>query len=87
MGRPRPVRRQIENAEDEFESYAVLHPRSAAAVRRPRLIRRRQNWIALLGADLQTGIYGIGHSVHGALRAFDAHYHHSLQPPASWAVK
>lgn len=64
-------------AEAEMERYCEQHPRSPSAVRRPKLMRRGSSWIALLGSTLEDGIAGLGSSVNGTLRAFDAQYRNS----------
>jgi hypothetical protein len=65
----------------EMERYCKEHPRSPSAVRRPRVILRGRNCVALLGSTLEEGIAGIGSSVAAALRAFDVQYSNSLKPP------
>jgi hypothetical protein len=62
------------------EAYCSAHPRGPAAVRRPKLVRRGNLWIALLGSNVQEGIVGIGATVESALRAFDVQYLSSLRP-------
>jgi hypothetical protein len=66
---------------ERMEFYCAAHPGSPAAVRRPQLLMRGQLWIALLGPSVEEGIVGIGPSVEGALRAFDAQYVAGLRPP------
>ena len=70
-----------EEALAEMERYCEEHPRSPSAVRRPRVMIRGRNCIALLGSTLEDGIAGIGSSVRSALRAFDVQYQNSLKPP------
>ncbi len=65
----------------EMELYCATHPRSPAAVRRPRLSIRGRTFVALLGPAIEEGIAGFGDSVQAALRAFDAQYSRSLTPP------
>ena len=65
----------------EMELYCASHPRSPAAVRRPRLSIRGRTFVALLGPAIEEGIAGFGDSVQAALRAFDAQYSRSLTPP------
>ena len=65
----------------EMERYCQEHPRSPSAVRRPRVMLRGRNCVALLGSTLEDGIAGIGSSVRAALRAFDVQYLNSLKPP------
>ncbi len=65
----------------EMERYCEEHPRSPSAVRRPRVMIRGRNCVALLGSTLEDGIAGIGTSVRAALRAFDLQYLNSLKPP------
>jgi hypothetical protein len=74
---------QIAAAEERFELYCMAHPGSPSAVRRPKLLYKTSNWVALLGNDVQSGIVGIGSSVEAALRAFDASYLNFLRPPDS----
>lgn len=66
---------------ERMELYWAAHPSSPAAVRRPQLLMRGQLWIALLGPSVEEGIVGIGPTVEGALRAFDAQYVAGLRPP------
>ena len=65
----------------EAARYCRLHPRSPAAVRRPKVMIRGRSFIALLGSTLEDGIAGIGSSVEGALSAFDVQYSNRLRPP------
>jgi hypothetical protein len=65
---------QTSLAIDRMELYCTTHPRSPAALCRPRLLLRGQLWIALLGPSIEGGIVGIGPSVESALRAFDSQY-------------
>jgi hypothetical protein len=69
-------------AMEQMELYCEAHPRSPSAVRQPRLFVRGELWIALLGPNVEGGIVGIGPTVTGALRAFDAQYLAGLRPPA-----
>lgn len=69
------------NAVAEMQAYCQEHPRSPSAVRRPRIMVRGRNCIALLGSTLEDGVAGIGSSVRAALRAFDVQYSNSLKPP------
>ena len=81
LNRCQPVDRTFA-AMKEMELYCVSHPRSPAAVRRPRLSIRGRTFVALLGPAIEEGIAGFGDSVQAALRAFDAQYSRSLTPPA-----
>ena len=72
---------KTEEALAEMERYCREHPRSPSAVRRPRIMIRGRNCVALLGSTLEDGIAGIGSSVRAALRAFDVQYSNSLKPP------
>ena len=65
----------------EMERYCEEHPLSPSAVRRPRIMVRGRNCVALLGSTLEDGIAGIGSSVRAALRAFDVQYSNSLKSP------
>ena len=67
-------------AMQEMEQYCAAHPRSPAAIRRPRLSIRGRTFVALLGSNIEEGIAGFGDSVRAALRAFDAQYSRSLMP-------
>jgi hypothetical protein len=68
-------------AQERAELYFIAHPRSPAAVRRPKISVRSGVWIALLGRNIEEGIVGLGASVEAALRAFDAQYLAGLRPP------
>jgi hypothetical protein len=74
--RPHPghVLDQTSLAINRMDAYYANHPRSPSALRRPRLLRRGQLWIALLGSTIEEGTVGIGPSVEAALRAFDSQY-------------
>ncbi len=72
---------QTQQALAEMERYCEEHPRSPTAVRRPRVIMRGRNCVALLGSTLEDGIAGIGSTVRAALHAFDVQYSNSLKPP------
>ena len=72
---------ETQQALAEMERYCQEHPRSPTAVRRPRVIVRGRNCVALLGSTLEDGIAGIGSTVRAALRAFDVQYANSLKPP------
>jgi hypothetical protein len=65
-------------AMDEIERYCTAHPKSPAALRRPRLSIRGRTFVALLGPAIEEGIVGFGDTVQAALRAFDAQYSRSL---------
>ena len=67
-------------AMSQMQLYCEAHPGSPSAVRRPRLFVRGELWIALLGPTVEEGIVGIGATVTGALRAFDAQYLAGLGP-------
>ncbi len=70
-----------EQAIAEMERYCADHPRSPSAARRPRIMIRGRNCVALLGSTLQDGIVGIGGTIEAALCAFDVQYSNSLKPP------
>jgi hypothetical protein len=76
---------KVDNASlvDEMERYCEEHPRGPAAVRRPKLFKRSQTVVALLGATIEKGITGFGDTARAALRAFDARYLAMLRPPKS----
>jgi hypothetical protein len=70
-------RRRIDYASaavEQMEQYCVEHPGSPSALRRPQLFFRSDLWIALLGANMEEGIVGIGSTIRAALRAFDGQY-------------
>src|SRR5437879_2408720 len=69
-------------AMERMQLYCGAHPGSPSAARRPQLLYRGQLWVALLGPSVEEGIVGIGHTVEGALRAFDAQYLAGLRPPS-----
>lgn len=68
-----------------MKAYCEEHPRSPAAVRRPRLFIRGRTVVALLGPSLEEGIAGFGDTFRAVLRAFDAQYQHALRPPTEAA--
>ena len=78
----RPIPDHALAAMEQMELYCQAHPGSPSAVRRPRLFVRGDLWVALLGPSVEEGIVGIGSTVTGALRAFDAQYLAGLRPPA-----
>jgi hypothetical protein len=65
------------------EQYFVDHPGSPSAVRRPKVFKQGETFIALLGPDVQHGIVGLGNNVESALRAFDLQYLNDLRPPVT----
>jgi hypothetical protein len=65
-------------AMEEMERYCAAHPKSPAALRRPRLSIRGRTFVALLGPAIEEGIVGFGDTVQAALRAFDTQYWRSL---------
>jgi hypothetical protein len=69
-------------ARQRAELYYELHPGSPSAVRLPKLFARSGVWVALLGRSVRDGIAGFGPTIEAALRAFDAQYIQTLQPPA-----
>ena len=69
------------------QQYFVDHPGSPSAMRRPRVFRQRDTFIALLGRDLQHGIVGLGNTVENALRAFDWQYRNAAQKARSATAK
>jgi hypothetical protein len=70
---------------DEFEHYAAAHPGSPAAIRRPRIFRRSETWVALLGDSIEDGIVGYGDTIESALRVFDVRYLALLRPASETA--
>src|SRR5437660_11936111 len=64
-----------------MEQYFADHPRGPSAVRRPKVFKQGDTFIALLGRDIQHGIVGLGKTVENALRAFDSQYLSTLRPP------
>lgn len=69
-------------AMERMDLYCAANPGSASAARRPQLLYRAQLWVALLGPSVEEGIVGIGQTVEGALRAFDAQYLAGLRSPS-----
>jgi hypothetical protein len=69
--------------DERVELYYAAHPRGAAAVRRPRVTRRRGMWVASLSADARQQIVGTGDTVEAALRDFDYEYLNYLRPVAA----
>ena len=65
----------------EMEHYCAEHPKSPAAVRRPRLFSRGRSWVALHSQPLQHGVAAIGDNVRAALHAFDSQYLESDRRP------
>lgn len=60
-------------ADAEWRRYADEHPRSPSALRRPRILFRGRNAVAMLpGAFGDDAIGGVGPTVFAALEAFDA---------------
>jgi hypothetical protein len=70
---PSPAEREAA-ALAEMERYCAEHPKSPAAVQRPRLFARGRSWVALHSKPWQQGVAAIGDSVRAALRAFDLKY-------------
>jgi hypothetical protein len=68
-------------AVEEMERYCETHPRGPAAVRKPRLFMRGNNFVVLLGRSVREGIAGFGSTVPAALRAFEQQYLKMLRPP------
>jgi hypothetical protein len=64
----------------EMERYCELHPNGPAALRRPTLSLRGNNYIVLLGESVGSGIVGFGATVFAALRAFDLQYRKTFRP-------
>lgn|SRR5215831_10743902 len=81
VSRGRRVTDFAATAMEQMELYCTAHPGSPSAVRRPRLSFRSELWIALLGANIEEGIVGIGATVAAALRAFDTQYFAGLRAP------
>lgn len=81
MKKTKKNHQEILAAQERAELYFAAHPRSPAAVRRPKLSTRSDLWIAVLGRNIEEGIVGFGYSVEAALRAFDCQYLNSLRPP------
>jgi hypothetical protein len=66
---------------EQMKHYCAAHPESPSAMHGPQLFFRSDLWTALLGANVEEGIVGIGPTVAAALRAFDAQYLIALRPP------
>ena len=77
------ARRQKLAIEERIELYYAAHPAGAAALRRPRISKQGGVWVAILGANIQQGVVGIGATVEAALRAFDTQYLYRLRPMAA----
>lgn len=58
----------------EMDSYFMMHPGSPSAVRRPHLYLAGATFVALLGANVEEGIVGLGMTIEAAFRAFDFQY-------------
>lgn len=71
-------------AVEEMEHYCETHPRGPAAIRKPRLFMRGNNFVVLLGRSVGQGTAGFGSSVPAALRAFEQQYLKMLRPPCDW---
>ena len=71
----------LRKAVREMEDYCALHPRTPAAVRRPRISKHQGTWIALLGPSINDGIAGFGPDVVAALEAFNRNYLATLRAP------
>lgn len=71
----------VRKAAREMEEYCMLHPRTPAAVRRPRVSKRGGTWIALLGPSVDDGIAGSGPDISAALEASNRNYLAALRPP------
>jgi len=68
------------------EQYFADHPDSPSAMRRPKVLRQGDIFVALLGRDVQHGIVGLGNTVENALRAFDLQYCIALRLPEAQGV-
>ena len=68
------------------EQYFADHPDSPSAMRRPKVLRQGDIFVALLGRDVQHGIVGLGNTVENALRAFDLQYCIALRSPEAGSV-
>jgi hypothetical protein len=81
----RPIHHHRDDLDEEvlaeIRQYCAQHPRSPAAARRPRVMRRGNTFVALLGSSMDDGIAGLGGSVEAALQAFDVQYLSALRPP------
>jgi hypothetical protein len=78
---PRRVVDYAAAATEEMKNYCTNNPRSPCAERNPQLFIRGDLWIAQFGPSVEEGIVGIGPTVAAALRAFDAQYLISIEPP------
>ena len=74
--------KQTEKALEGAEVYFAAHPGSPSAVRRPKLRVRSVTWFATLGRTVAQRIVGVGMTVEGAFRSFDAQYLAALRPPS-----
>jgi hypothetical protein len=77
------AKREEVAVEERIELYYAAHPTGAAALRRPRMTKQGGVWVAILGANIQKGVVGIGPTVEAALRAFDTQYLYRLRPMAA----
>lgn len=68
-------------AVEEMNRYCEAHSRGPAAVRKPQLFIRGNNFVVLLGRSVGEGIVGLGSTVPSALRAFEQQYLKTLRPP------
>jgi hypothetical protein len=59
---------------ERMKLYCAAHPASPAATHQPRLFKRDERWVAILGISSNQTICGIGSTVETALRAFDENY-------------
>lgn len=83
MGKKRKARTTADPmlaATREMNRYCVAHPKGPAALKHPRLFIRDELWVALLGANAEEGVVGIGSTVEAALIAFDSEYLTGTRP-------
>jgi hypothetical protein len=65
---------------EEMNRYCAAHSSGPAAVRKPQLFIRGNNFVVLLTQSVADGIVGFGSTVTSALRAFDQQYRKTLAP-------
>ena len=73
--------KRSEEAIKGAENYFAAHPGSPSALRRPKLRIRSGTCFATLGWTFER-IVGVGMTVEGAFRSFDAQYLAALRPRA-----
>ena len=70
-----------ESIQQAAQCYTASH-----VIYKPKLYRDGNQWCALLGDDLQSGVCGFGTSPHAAMMAFDQAWHAPLPDNAMYPV-